>query len=418
MGLFDNFPYSNFHELNMGWILEALKNLDASVREYMAVNKVGYGGVWDIEKQYPAYTVVSDGNHSYISLKPVPAGVAIDNEDYWQLLADLDPRIGPLVEEVKRLSTDLSAVEQETGDNTVAIANADARLDSLEDEQLRDMLILGNSWVTGGIRTEGTAGGWGNYIGGYYKGGNIYSGAVSGQGIGSGEYLTQFNNLIAAGHDKNVKYVVISGCINDRNRPEAVGTQLIILIDRIRNVLPKAKIVFVSPDCSTDATKLSQNRQVCHYIDSACQTRGVPAYFWQDMVMVRRGDFIGDYHINEAFANRIASWVAAVLEGGNLAWRVNGNGGCLGSWDGTGTFVFIKDLSIEVPGDQNPIYTVPETTMVTNIRAANVLPVYIQLIGKGFVAGHLVGQNVYCTSSSGTCTSIRFKLPPYTYTFA
>lgn len=418
MGFFDNFPYTNFHELNLDWLLQAMKNLDASVREYMAVNKVGFGGIWDITKQYPAYTVVADGSKSYISLQPVPSGVAIENTEYWQLLADLDPRIGPLVEEVERLAADLSAVEKKTGDNTTAIAKTDSRLDGLEDEQLRDMLILGNSWVTGGQRAEGMAGGWGNYIGGYYKGGNIFSGAVSGQGIASGEYLQQFNKLIADGHDKNIKYVIISGCINDRNNPNSVQSALYTLIDRIRDVLPRAEIIFVSPDCSTDVTKLNGNRQVCNNIDAACQTRGVAAYFWQDMVLVRRADFVGDYHINEAFANRIASWVAAVLEGGNLAWRVNGNGGSLADWDGTGTWVFISDLSIEVPGNQNPIYTVPETTMVTDIRATNVVTVYIQLQGKGYVTGYMVGNRVYCPNSSGTCTSIRFKLPPYTYTFS
>lgn len=113
MGLFDNFPYANFHELNLGWLLQAMKNLDASVREYMAVNKVGFGGIWDITKQYPAYTVVADGSQSYISLKPVPSGVAIENTEYWQLLADLDPRIGPLIEEVSGLSTDINTVNKD-----------------------------------------------------------------------------------------------------------------------------------------------------------------------------------------------------------------------------------------------------------------------------------------------------------------
>ena len=113
MGFFDNFPYTNFHEINLDWLLQAMKNLDASVREYMAVNKVGFGGIWDITKQYPAYTVVANGSQSYISLKPVPAGVDIENTEYWQLLADLDPRIGPLIEEVSRLTTDINAVNKD-----------------------------------------------------------------------------------------------------------------------------------------------------------------------------------------------------------------------------------------------------------------------------------------------------------------
>lgn len=31
MGLFENFPYSNFHELNLDWIIKALKDLDNKV---------------------------------------------------------------------------------------------------------------------------------------------------------------------------------------------------------------------------------------------------------------------------------------------------------------------------------------------------------------------------------------------------
>lgn len=115
MGLFDNFPYADYHELNLNWILDTMKNLDASVREYMAVNKVGFGGIWDITKQYPAYTVVADGSQSFISLKPVPAGVAIGNTEYWQLLADLDPRIGPLVEEVAGLSAKIDTTNTDIG---------------------------------------------------------------------------------------------------------------------------------------------------------------------------------------------------------------------------------------------------------------------------------------------------------------
>ena len=36
MGLFDHFPYTNFHELNLTWILETMKALQAEVDELMA----------------------------------------------------------------------------------------------------------------------------------------------------------------------------------------------------------------------------------------------------------------------------------------------------------------------------------------------------------------------------------------------
>ena len=31
MGLFEQFPYSNFHELNLDWILQKIKELDEKV---------------------------------------------------------------------------------------------------------------------------------------------------------------------------------------------------------------------------------------------------------------------------------------------------------------------------------------------------------------------------------------------------
>lgn len=45
MGLFDNFPYTNFHELNLTWILEKMKALSAEVdtlNSWMATHKEEY----------------------------------------------------------------------------------------------------------------------------------------------------------------------------------------------------------------------------------------------------------------------------------------------------------------------------------------------------------------------------------------
>lgn len=93
MGLFDNFPYTNFHELNVDWVLIFLKQLSQEVENYKALNKVSYGGIWDISKNYERWVIVSDGNTAYISTDPVPPNVAITNEKYWLPVANLDPKI-------------------------------------------------------------------------------------------------------------------------------------------------------------------------------------------------------------------------------------------------------------------------------------------------------------------------------------
>lgn len=54
MGLFEQFPYANFHELNLDWILDTLKQLDESVTKFISINSIKYANPiqWDITSQY------------------------------------------------------------------------------------------------------------------------------------------------------------------------------------------------------------------------------------------------------------------------------------------------------------------------------------------------------------------------------
>ena len=94
MGLFDQFPYTNFHELNLDWLLRMIKELNNTVENFVALNTIKYADPiqWDITTQYETNTVVVDPNTgtAYISSKPVPAGVALTNTDYWSVIFTLD----------------------------------------------------------------------------------------------------------------------------------------------------------------------------------------------------------------------------------------------------------------------------------------------------------------------------------------
>lgn len=86
MGLFETFPYANFHEMNMDWILHELKQLETEITNFVAINSVKYANpiIWDITSQYETNTVVLDNSgNAYLSVKPVPAGVSLDRTDYW-----------------------------------------------------------------------------------------------------------------------------------------------------------------------------------------------------------------------------------------------------------------------------------------------------------------------------------------------
>jgi len=86
MGLFETFPYTNFHEMNMDWILHVLKQLETEITNFVAINAVKYANpiIWNITSQYETNTVVLDNSgNAYLSVQPVPAGVSLDRTEYW-----------------------------------------------------------------------------------------------------------------------------------------------------------------------------------------------------------------------------------------------------------------------------------------------------------------------------------------------
>lgn len=111
MGFFDNFPYTNFHDLNLDWVLKQLVELKSYIEQYTAINNVSYAGKWNIEKGYSMWSIVTYGNASYISVKPVPVGVKIENEEYWMKLADIDPRIAELIARIAVLENDVKEIQ-------------------------------------------------------------------------------------------------------------------------------------------------------------------------------------------------------------------------------------------------------------------------------------------------------------------
>ena len=94
MGLYDHWPYTNFHELNLTWLLREMEHLQTIVENFVALNTIKYADPiqWNITSQYEANTVVVDpqSGTAYISSRPVPAGVALTNTDYWSVIFTLD----------------------------------------------------------------------------------------------------------------------------------------------------------------------------------------------------------------------------------------------------------------------------------------------------------------------------------------
>ena len=86
-GFLNQFPYSDFHELNLDWIIEQVKKVTSDMETFKAVNEIKYEGIWDISKQYGIWEVVNDSDFAYLSIKPVPAGIDISNTSYWIIIS-------------------------------------------------------------------------------------------------------------------------------------------------------------------------------------------------------------------------------------------------------------------------------------------------------------------------------------------
>ena len=79
----NQFPYSDFHELNLDWIIKEVKRLNSEMNTFKGINSIEYLGAWNIAEQYSPWSIVSTSESAYMSIKPVPAGVDINDTSYW-----------------------------------------------------------------------------------------------------------------------------------------------------------------------------------------------------------------------------------------------------------------------------------------------------------------------------------------------
>ena len=93
-------PYTNFHDLNLDWIIKALNNTDRRLANFVSLNTIKYADPikWNITSQYAQNTLVLDPQDgtAYLSVQPVPQGVQITNTDYWTPVFTLQNFIDPL----------------------------------------------------------------------------------------------------------------------------------------------------------------------------------------------------------------------------------------------------------------------------------------------------------------------------------
>ena len=86
-------PYTNFHDLNLDWIIEVLNEFNTKLTNFVSLATIKYADPiqWDITIQYEANTVVVDSKgNAYLSVKPVPSGVSLDRTEFWTKIGNFD----------------------------------------------------------------------------------------------------------------------------------------------------------------------------------------------------------------------------------------------------------------------------------------------------------------------------------------
>lgn len=91
--VFNQYPYLNLNDLNLDYILNEIKSMYNDVTNFVSINAIKYADPiqWDITRQYEKNTIVIDplSGTAYISVAPVPAGVALTRPEYWTVVFDL-----------------------------------------------------------------------------------------------------------------------------------------------------------------------------------------------------------------------------------------------------------------------------------------------------------------------------------------
>ena len=163
INLFDHaYPYLDEHELNLDWLIAKMKELKIEFDEFKVVNNITFSGQWDITKQYPAWTIVSDNNIGYVSLQPVPVGVVLTNGDYWVEVIDYTAQIAGLESRVIALEGDMLTVQGDITSINGQITNINNDLSLLMN---RKFLFIGDSYDSTNRGTTGWSAKAASYLG-------------------------------------------------------------------------------------------------------------------------------------------------------------------------------------------------------------------------------------------------------------
>lgn len=317
LGFFDKYPYTDFHELNLDWLLKAVRELAAEIKDFEIVNQFTYEGDWDITKQYKKFAIVTvNGTEGYISLQAVPSGVDITNGDYWAMIADYTAVIGGLGARILALENKVNDLETRIGidyESVVWIGDSYTSAGSLGSDVDKRFSTLVSSYL--GLTEH-------NY-------------AVGGTGYkyGSTPYTTQVANavadFVAQGYDQTkVKYCFVIGNRNDADASygwSEYATAIDNVLNTLSNFYTNAQLIVIPALWDAKPCKELMIRYA-GIIQERCQLHNNVTFFdnawtWlqghENEILYQNG---ADVHPNVVGHQRLASHILNCLDGSNYSF--------------------------------------------------------------------------------------------------
>lgn len=280
---FDKYPYTDFHELNLDWILNKVKETDKKVDDFTVFNTLTWAGEWDASKSYVKWSIVQDQDgNGYLSVQPVPKNVPLTDENYWQQVAKYQALYAAFDQRITHAQNSADSADRNAAQ---AVSDAETASDlakTLSDDRLQNQICIciGDSYGVNQLPDGSATTGWPVYLNQYAGFKKFYNYCNNGSGFcSSGASTPSFTTMLQTQAGKMsqaerdaVTLIVVAGGANDYGHPFDDFVSAIHGLVNYANSTFKRAQVYIGSIGSGVPGKITASTSSTHWVNAATYT--------------------------------------------------------------------------------------------------------------------------------------------------